>query len=100
MIKPLGKGSFAQVVSALDHKTGSEVAIKINRNTELDHKFAANEAKLLQYLMKEDPNDESHIVRLLDHVMFRDHNCFIFELLNTDLYEHMKENDLQGFPED
>ena len=50
--------------------------------------------------MKEDPEDDSHIVRLLDHLMFREHNCFIFELLNTDLYEHMKENDMQGFPED
>ena len=49
--------------------------------------------------MKEDPNDECHIVRLLDHVMFREHNCFIFEILNTDLYEHMKENDYNGFNE-
>ena len=38
--KILGKGSFAQVVSCIDHKTGLHVAIKINRNTEIDHKFA------------------------------------------------------------
>ena len=44
----LGKGSFAQVVCAFDHKQQKEVAIKINRNTEIDHKFAAAEAKLLK----------------------------------------------------
>ena len=87
------------MVSALDHKTGCEVAIKINRNTELDHKFAANEANLLQYLMDEDPNDESHIVRLVEHIMFRDHSCFVFELLNSDLYVHLKESEYQGFSE-
>lgn len=40
VIKVLGKGSFAQVVSAIDHLSGIRVAVKINRNTEIDHKFA------------------------------------------------------------
>jgi hypothetical protein len=88
------------VVQAIDHKTGCEVAIKINRNTELDHKFAMNESKLLQYLMDEDPNDDSNIVRMIEHVTFRNHACFVFELLNIDLYVHMKENDLEGFDEE
>jgi dual specificity tyrosine-phosphorylation-regulated kinase 2/3/4 len=74
------------------------VAIKITRNTELDHKFAQGEAKLLQYLMQNDPNDEYNIVRLYDEFVFRDHHCFVFELLpKGDLFEHLKESGFQGF---
>jgi hypothetical protein len=40
------------------------VAVKITRNTELDHKFAVSEANLLRYIMEKDPNDEHNIVRL------------------------------------
>jgi serine/threonine protein kinase len=61
----LGKGSFAQVVSAYDHKDNKSVALKINRNTEVDHKFAESEAKLLKQLMTEDPKDENNIVKLM-----------------------------------
>ena len=50
--------------------------------------------------MDEDPNDESHIVRLIENLMFRNHACFVFELLNADLYIHLKENDFQGIDED
>lgn len=99
VLKVLGKGSFAQVVSAIDHLTGQIVAVKINRNTEIDHKFAKAEGKLLKFLMEEDPNDEYNIVRMVDHITFRQHQCFIFELLNTDLFEHLKENEFAGFSE-
>lgn len=74
------------------------VAIKITRNTELDHKFAQNEAKLLQYLMNNDPDDQYNIVRLFDEFVFRDHHCFVFELLpKGDLFEHLKSTDFSGF---
>ena len=97
VIKVLGKGSFAQVVSAIDHSSGLKVAVKVNRNTEIDHKFAKQEGKLLQFLMDEDPNDENNIVRMISHIHFRQHQCFVFELLNTDLFEHLKETDFEGF---
>ena len=79
---------------------GKIVAVKINRNTEIDHKFARQEGKLLRFLMEEDPNDEHNIVRMAEHIHFRDHQCFVFELLNTDLFEHLKENEFRGFKEE
>lgn len=97
ILKILGKGSFAQVVCALDHKTNQRVAVKITRNTEIDHKFASSESKLLNFLMQNDPNDEHNVVRLKDEFYFRDHHCFVFELLNTDLFEHLRENSFIGF---
>lgn len=74
--------------------------MKINRNTEIDHKFAEQEGRLLRFLMSEDPNDEHNIVRMAEHIRFRNHQCFVFELLNTDLFEHLKENQFMGFHED
>ena len=78
------------MVQCIDHKTKQIVAIKITRNTELDHKFAKSESALLNYLMKHDPNDEHNIVRMKDEFVFRNHHCFVFELLNMDLFEHLK----------
>jgi len=57
-----------------------------------------SEARLLNYLMKNDPEDKYNIVRLQDEFIFRDHHCFVFELLHTDLFEHLKENGFIGFP--
>jgi dual specificity tyrosine-phosphorylation-regulated kinase 2/3/4 len=58
-MKVLGKGSFAQVVQCKDHKDPKKpiYAVKITRNTEMDHKFAHKEAQYLKYIMQEDPQD-------------------------------------------
>ena len=73
--------------------------MKITRNTELDHKFAQSEARLLEFLMEKDPGDEFNIVRLHDQFVFRDHHCFVFELLpRGDLFEHLKASGFAGFP--
>ncbi len=103
IIKILGKGSFAQVVCCKDHKFSTPdqdilVAIKITRNTELDHKFAQSEANLLKYIMEKDPLDQHNIVRLIDEFQFRDHHCFVFELLESgDMFEHLKATGFSGF---
>lgn len=79
-----------------DRKTDKNVAIKITRNTELDHKFASSESRLLNFLMEKDPEDTHNIVRMIDEFQFREHHCFVFELLKTDLYEHLKAMDFIG----
>lgn len=71
--------------------------MKITRNTEIDHKFASSESKLLNFLMKNDPKDDNNVVRLIDEFYFRDHHCFVFELLHSDLFEHLKDNGFMGF---
>lgn len=47
--------------------------------------------------MEKDPRDEHNIVRMLDEFYFRDHHCFVFELLQTDLFEHLKDQGFIGF---
>ena len=42
-------------------------------------------------------NDEFNIVRMIEEFYFRDHHCFVFELLYTDLFEHLKDNGFVGF---
>jgi len=102
IMKVLGKGSFAQVVQCRDHKYADKEisAVKITRNTEMDHKFAHKEAQYLRYIMQEDPQDKHNIVRMVDQSYFRDHHCFVFELLHTDLFEHLKATGFVGFSTD
>ena len=47
--------------------------------------------------MSNDPNDSHNVVRMTHEFYFRDHHCFVFELLHTDLFEHLKENGFIGF---
>lgn len=47
---------------------------------------------------KYDPNDTKNIVRLLDCFQFKNHLCLVFELLNINLYELLKQNQFRGLP--
>ena len=40
----------------------------------------------------------SSIVRLLDHFIFKAHLCLVFELLDLNLYELLKQNQFRGLP--
>lgn len=48
--------------------------------------------------MDHDKQDKYNIVRLEDDFIFRQHHCFIFELLpKGDLFELLKSNNFAGF---
>lgn len=53
VLKILGKGSFAQVVMCKDHKDPSKptYAVKVTRNTEMDHKYAHKEGQYLKFIL-------------------------------------------------
>ena len=43
-----------------------------------------------------DPQDEHHILRLRDSFIHKNHLCLVFELLSSNLYELIKQNQFQG----
>jgi hypothetical protein len=73
ILSVLGRGSFGQVVRALDHKNKIEVALKIIRNKSRFHEQALVEIEILKYLKDKDANDNYCIVHLEDYFIFRKH---------------------------
>ena len=43
-----------------------------------------------------DPHDQHHILRLRDSFIHKNHLCLVFELLSSNLYELIKQNQFQG----
>ena len=92
LIGLLGKGSFAQVFKAFDHKHSEYVAIKMVRNRAEFEKDAENEVKILRHLRSEDLDGTGNVVHMKATFVFRSHTCIVFEMMSTNLYELIKSN--------
>ncbi|GAA5870412.1 hypothetical protein JCM3774_002722 [Rhodotorula dairenensis] len=97
IIDVLGKGSFGQVLQCRDHKTGAMVAVKIIRNKKRFHHQALVEVKVLENLVRWDPEEKHHVIRMIESFTFRGHLCIVTELLSINLYELVKANSFAGF---
>lgn len=97
IVDVLGKGSFGQVVSCIDHKNGVLVAVKIIRNKKRFHQQALTEVNLLQKLKHWDPLGRHSVVNFTQSFYFRGHLCISTELLGMNLYEFIKAHDFKGF---
>ncbi|KAJ3567577.1 hypothetical protein NP233_g6268 [Leucocoprinus birnbaumii] len=93
----LGQGTFGQVVKCQNMKTHEIVAVKVVKNKPAYFNQSMMEVTILELLNKNfDPNDEHHILRLRDSFIHRNHLCLVFELLSSNLYELIKQNQFQG----
>ncbi|KAJ7287843.1 kinase-like domain-containing protein [Mycena rebaudengoi] len=93
----LGQGTFGQVVKCQNMKTHELVAVKVVKNKPAYFNQSMMEVTILEMLNKNsDPNDQHHILRLRDSFIHRSHMCLVFELLSSNLYELIKQNQFQG----
>ncbi|KJE89380.1 dual-specificity tyrosine-(Y)-phosphorylation regulated kinase 1B [Capsaspora owczarzaki ATCC 30864] len=92
----IGKGSFGQVVQAIDRHTNEMVAIKVIKNKHAFSMQAKIEIELLEYMNRNDPEDNHCIVRLKHHFEFRNHLCLVFEMLSYNLYDLLRNNNFNG----
>ncbi|GFT22012.1 dual specificity tyrosine-phosphorylation-regulated kinase 4 [Trichonephila clavipes] len=81
ILEVIGKGSFGQVIRALDHRTDTQVALKIIRNKKRFHQQALVEVKILEQVTKKDRDGFFNTIHMLDHFYFRNHLCITFELM-------------------
>ena len=77
--------------------TGKSTAVKVIKNHPAYFHQAHVEIGILHMLnTKCDERDEHHIVRMLDHFVHRSHLCIVFEVLNINLYELLRQNNFRG----
>ena len=73
IVQRLGRGSFGQVVKALDHRLGEHVALKIIRNKKRFHKQAVVEVRILEHMKRYDKDDNKNVIKIKEYFLFRKH---------------------------
>jgi serine/threonine-protein kinase PRP4 len=90
-----GKGVFSTVVRCLDTKsavTGTEVAIKVQRNNEMMRRAGEKEIAFLTLLANNDPERRKHCITYLGSFDHEDHLCMIFEAMHQNLRSALKQH--------
>jgi serine/threonine protein kinase len=98
VLQPLGRGSFGQVVKALDHRTGAQVAVKVIKNKRKFHEQAMVEVNVLKHMRDCDPMGSQAVLRLIDSFTFRSHAIIVCELYGPSLYDLMKQTRFAPMP--
>lgn len=90
----LGLGTFGQVVKCQNLSNQSVCAVKVIKSKPAYLNQSLTEKRILEFLNAN--SDGTHFIRLLDTFMHKEHLCLVFELLASNLYELIKQNQFQG----
>nr|XP_046248978.1 homeodomain-interacting protein kinase 3-like isoform X1 [Scatophagus argus] len=93
----LGRGTFGQVVKCWKRGTNEVVAIKILKNHPSYARQGQIEVEILARLSSENA-DEHNVVRALECFQHRSHTCLVFEMLEQNLYDFLKQNKFSPLP--
>ncbi|ANB15940.1 serine/threonine protein kinase YAK1 [Sugiyamaella lignohabitans] len=93
----LGQGTFGQVVKCQNMYNKEIVAVKVIKNKPAYLNQSMMEVSILEHLNTYvDKNDEHNLLRLKDRFMHKEHLCLVFELLSSNLYELIRQNQFHG----
>lgn len=87
----LGRGTFGQVVKCWKKGTNEIVAIKILKNHPSYARQGQIEVSILHRLSQENA-DEFNFVRVYECFNHKNHTCLVFEMLEQNLYDFLKQN--------
>ncbi|XP_051952974.1 homeodomain-interacting protein kinase 3-like [Xyrauchen texanus] len=93
----LGRGTFGQVVKCWNRGTSEIVAVKILKNHPSYARQGQIEVGILARLSSENA-DEHNLVRALECFQHRSHTCLVFEMLEQNLYDFLKQNKFSPLP--
>uniref|UniRef100_A0A3Q3E1N7 non-specific serine/threonine protein kinase n=1 Tax=Hippocampus comes TaxID=109280 RepID=A0A3Q3E1N7_HIPCM len=93
----LGRGTFGQVVKCWKRGTGEVVAVKILKNHPSYARQGQIEVGILARLSAENA-DEHNLVRAFECFQHRSHTCLVFEMLEQNLYDFLKQNKFSPLP--
>jgi len=96
--KPLGRGSYGQVVKVLDLETNTHGALKVIKNKRAFFEQAKVELSLLHMFQRcgDEELDRCNIVNLMDSFVYKKHQCMLFELLGVSLYDLLRKTRFTG----
>ncbi|XP_028264068.1 homeodomain-interacting protein kinase 3-like isoform X2 [Parambassis ranga] len=93
----LGRGTFGQVVKCWKRGTNEVVAVKILKNHPSYARQGQIEVEILARLSSENA-EEHNVVRALECFQHRGHTCLVFEMLEQNLYDFLKQNKFSPLP--
>lgn len=93
----LGRGTFGQVVKCWKRGTNEIVAIKILKNHPSYARQGQIEVSILARLSTESA-DDFNFVRAYECFQHKNHTCLVFEMLEQNLYDYLKQNKFSPLP--